>query len=142
MFARCSPAGRARYRFDAFERSHDRGPATVRDPAPLRREDQVVRATVGGIRDLADVAARDEPANVVTHRRRRQARLGGQRSGRDGLEARHPADEREELVGDIRLRELLVHEQRDEEPGRVELLEEVGVMPSEYLGHARIIRWT
>ena len=102
----------------------------------------MVRATVGGIRDLANVAARDEPANVVTHRRRREARLGGQRSGRDGLEALHPADEREELVGDIRLCELLVNEQRDEEPGRVELLEEVGVMPSEYLGHARIIRWT
>ncbi len=102
----------------------------------------MVRATVGGIRDLADVAALDEPAHVVAHRRRRQARLGGQRSGRDRLEARHPADEREELVGNIRLRELLLHEQRDEEPGRVELLEEVGVMASEYLGHARIIRWT
>ena len=127
---------------DALEGSDDRRPAAVSDASALRREDEVVRATVGGIRDLADVAARDEPTHVVADRRRRQARLGRERSGRDGLESRHPADEREELVGDVRL-------SRAPRPRAARRGARSSRAPaggrrraSEYSGTARIIRWT
>ena len=71
---------------------------------------------------------------MVADRGRGKAGLGGEGAGGDGLEPGHPADEREELLRDSRLRELLVHEQADQEPGRVELLQEIRVaMPGGHI---------
>ena len=140
--ARCSPAGRSRWRSTTVECGDDRGPAPLRDPASLGGEDEVVRAAVRGVRDLARVAARHEFADVVANRRGRQSRLGGERARRDGLESRHPADEREEPVGNDDPRELRIDQQPDQEPRRVELLQEVDVAPPIAFGHDRIIGWT
>ncbi len=46
---------------------------------------------------------------MVADRGGGKAGLGGEGAGGDGLEPGHPAEEREELLRDSRLRELLVH---------------------------------
>jgi hypothetical protein len=60
---------------DPLERGHDGRPPAVGDALSLGREDEVVRAAVRGVWNPAGVAARDEAADVVADRRRREPGL-------------------------------------------------------------------
>jgi len=84
-------------RLEALERCDHSRPATLGDALALRCNHELVRAPVGRVRDLAHVAALDEPTDVVADGRRRYPRLGRQRAWCDRLERDHPAEEREEL---------------------------------------------
>jgi hypothetical protein len=119
------------------ERGHHRVPPAVRDLLSFGREDEQIRATVGGVRHLPEVAAPDQAADVVPDGRGREAGLRRQSTRSNRLKTRHPAEERELLVREAQLVELLVDEEADQQARRVQLLEEVGV-----LRHVRIIGWT
>ena len=123
---RCSAAGRSRWRAMRPYAARTAGQPRLATRCPVRREDEEVRSPVGRVGHPAQVTALDEPADVVADRGRRKTGLGSERAGGHGLEGRYPAEEREQLLRHPRPGELPVDEQPDQEPGGVELLQEVG----------------